>query len=290
MNVITDTLRTMVASRPIGSILIDQGRLSAESAERIVALQMEKSLRFGDAAIQLGLLTEGDIQIALAQQFEFPYLQPGDERVSEEVIAAFKPFTPIAEQLRALRSQLRLRWFDQESGRKTIAVVSAGNGEGRSFVAANLAVVFAQLGEHTLLLDADLRNPRQHELFRLDNRVGLTSALAGRAHLQEAAARISGLPGLTVLRAGPTPPNPQELLGRPVFKAMMAFARKKYDIVIVDTPDGSATADVQTIAASAHGVIVVARKDVTAVGRLQALVSSLQQSGVPVVGSVLNNG
>ena len=290
MNAVTDTLRAVLASRPIGSILVDQGRLSAESAERIVALQEKKGLRFGDAALQLGLLTEDDIQIALAEQFEFPYLQPGDERVSEEVVAAFKPFTPIAEQLRALRSQLRLRWLDQEAGRKIIAVVSAGQGEGRSFVAANLAVVFAQLGEHTLLVDADLRNPRQHELFRRDNRIGLSSVLAGRAHLQDAASRISGLPGLTFLRAGPKAPNPQELLGRPVFKAMMAFARKKYDVVVVDTPDGSATADVQTIAASAHGVIVVARRDVTATGRLQALVSSLQQSGIPVVGSVLNNG
>lgn len=289
MNAMTEKLDTG-AGRSIGAILIDSGRLTPDAAERILKLQKEQGLRFGDAAIQLGLLTEADIQQALSRQYDYPYLMPGDERVSEEVIAAFKPFSPVVEQLRALRSQLMLRWFDGEAGHKTLAVISASRAEGRSFTAANLAVVFSQLGERTLLIDADLRNPRQHQLFKLDNKLGLSSLLAGRATLADSVIRIPGLIDLSVLPAGATPPNPQELLARPVFNALMATASGQYDIVIIDTPAGTETADSQTIAARARGAVVVARKDQSLAPALQGFVSSLQHSGVAVVGAVLNNG
>ena len=289
MNAFTET-PTAGAGRSIGAILIDNGRLTPEAAERILKLQKEQGMRFGDAAIQLGLLTEEDIQQALSRQYEYPYLMPGDDRVSEEVIAAFKPFSPVVEQLRALRSQLMLRWFDAETGHKALAVVSPDAGEGRSFIAANLAVVFSQLGERTLLIDADLRNPSQHQLFRLSNKLGLSSILAGRAELEETVTRIPGLIDLSVMPAGATPPNPQELLSRPLFSALMATVQGQYDIVVVDTPAGAITADHQTIAARTRGALVVARKDITSAPHLQSLVAALQHSGVEVVGSVLNNG
>ncbi len=289
MNAMTDNLKP-AAGRSIGALLIDSGSLTPEAAERILKLQKEQGLRFGDAAIQLGLLSDADIQQALSRQYDYPYLMPGDDRISEEVVAAFKPFSPVVEQLRALRSQLMLRWFDAESGRKALAVVSPDNGEGRSFTAANLAVVFSQLGERTLLVDADLRQPRQHQLFRLANKVGLSSVLAGRAELAEAIIRIPGLRDLSVLPAGAVPPNPQELLSRPVFTALLATLQAQYDIVIIDTPPAGRTADAQAITARAHGALVVARKDITALPALQAMVTSLQQGGGNVVGSLLNNG
>ena len=98
-----------------------------------------------------------------------------------------------------------LRWFDAETGHKALAVVSPDAGEGRSFIAANLAVVFSQLGERTLLIDADLRNPSQHQLFRLPNKLGLSSILAGRAELEETVTRIPGLIDVSVMPAGATP-------------------------------------------------------------------------------------
>lgn len=278
------------SGRSIGAILIDSGRLAPEAAERILKLQKEQGIRFGDAAIQLGLLTDEDIQQALSRQYDYPYLMPGDDCISEEVIAAFKPFSPIVEQLRALRSQLMLRWFDAEAGHKTLAVVSAGRGEGRSFTAANLAVVFSQLGERTLLIDADLRNPSQHRLFRLSNKQGLSSLLAGRAELGDTVTRIPGLIDLSVMPAGATPPNPQELLSRPVFNALMASLQGQYDIIVVDTPAGAESADCQAIAARTRGALVVARKDIASAPQVQTLVASLQNAGVAVVGSVLNKG
>jgi receptor protein-tyrosine kinase len=289
MNAMNEKLNSS-AGRSIGAILIDSGRLNPEAAERILKLQKEQGMRFGDAAIQLGLLAEEDIQQALSRQYDYPYLKPGDDCICEEVIAAFKPFSPIVEQLRALRSQLMLRWFDADAGHKTLSIVSPGRGEGRSFTAANLAVVFSQLGERTLLIDADLRNPSQHKLFCLPNQVGLSSLLAGRAEQVECITRISGLIDLSVMSAGATPPNPQELLSRPVFNALIASLQGQYDIIIVDTPAGAESADCQAIAARTRGAVVVARKDISLAPQVQSLVASLQNAGVAVVGSVLNKG
>lgn len=274
----------------IGAILIDSGRLSPENAEAVLRLQKERGLRFGDAAVALGFVTEHDIQHALASQYDYPYLLPGDRRLDEAVIAAFQPFNRVVEQLRVLRSQLMLRWYDPAAGSRVLAVVSPGSDEGRSFIAANLAVVFSQLGERTLLIDANLRNPSQHDLFHLGNQLGLSSLLSDRCRLEQAVQRIDGLRALSVLPAGPNPPNPQELLGRATFTALLDQARAQFDVVIIDTPAAGETADAHMIAARSDGVLAVARKDVTTAKALMQTVGTMQQGGARVVGSVMNNG
>jgi len=275
--------------RSIGAILVDTGRLSAENAERILRLQKEQGKRFGDAAIELGLLSEDDIRFALASQFDYPYLPAGDTSLSHELVAAYQPFSPAVEQLRALRSQLMLRWFDAEAQRKALAIVSPGNGEGRSFIAANLAIVFSQLGERTLLIDADLRTPRQHELFKLRQNAGLSGVLAGRVGGNEAVVRVPSLLGLSVLPAGAVPPNPQELLGRPAFIELLQSIGRDFDVVIIDTPAGNEYADAQTIAVRAGAALMLARKNQSSMPELADLTRSLQQSGATLVGSVLND-
>lgn len=275
------------SGRAIGAILIDTGRLSLDNAERILHLQKEQGLRFGDAAIKLGLLTDQDIQFALARQYDYPYLLDGEGLISGELVAAHAPFGPQVEALRALRSQLMLRWFSDETERKTLAIASPGRGEGRSYLAANLAVVFSQLGEHTLLIDADLRSPRQHRLFGLENRRGLSSLLSHRGGAGDVQ-RIPSFVDLSVLTAGPTPPNPQELLGRPVFARLLEEFSREFDVVIIDTPAAQDYADIQTIAVRASGALLVARKHRTSLGRLGALAENLRQLGVQAVGSVVS--
>ena len=185
------------ANRSIGAILMDSGVLSIEDAERILVFQKEHNIRFGEAAVRLGLLTEQDVQYALSRQFSYAYLRAvaGKPSLSDELVAAYQPFSPRVEQLRAIRSQLLLRWFDKAEQRQILAVVGSDSGVGRSYLAANLAIIFSQLGERTLLIDADLRNPRQHELFVLQNQVGLSTVLAGRSR-DEAIIRITDLAGL----------------------------------------------------------------------------------------------
>ena len=218
-------------------------------------------------------------------------LSDQDDTVSHEIVAAYKPFSRVGENLRAVRSQLMLRWFNTDPAHKVIAIVSPGNGEGRSFIAANLAVVFAQQGERTLLIDADLRaqpGRGQQALFKLGKSAGLSGILAGRAGL-EVAQLVPGLPGLAVLPAGATPPNPQELLGRPAFGDLLRIASQQFDVIIIDTPAGSDFADAEVTAARAGAALLVARKHQSLAPQANQLGRRLQDSGVALVGSVLND-
>lgn len=273
-------------ARTIGAILVDAGKLSAAEAERVLRLQKEKGLRFGDAALQLGLLTQQDIDQAFAKQYNYPYLLKGEGKASAELVAAYEPFSSQVEALRALRSQLILRWFSGGEGQNMLAVCSAGRGEGRSRLAANLAVIFSQLGEHTLLIDADLRNPRQHELFAAENKVGLSTILSGRAGA-EAIQRIPDFVDLSLLTAGPVPPNPQELLGQPAFARLLEAAAAKFDVILIDTPAAADSADTQMVAARTRAALIVARKHASALAATQQLAERLAQVGVNLVGSVL---
>ena len=281
-------LRSAADDRSIGAILIDSGRLTPEDAERILHKQREDGLRFGEAAIKLGLLTEQDIQFALARQFDYPYLIPGESNVSAELVAAYQPFSRQVEALRALRSQLLLRWFNGDPGRRALSVVSAGRKEGRSYLAANLAVVFSQLGERTLLVDADLRNPRQHALFGLSNRVGLSQMITGRA-TETAIERVPALMDLSVITAGSAPPNPQELLSRVSFSNMLGSLATRYDVIIVDTPAAEIGADAQTVAVRTRGALLVARQNSSYIGDIQDLSDSLHHATAAVVGVVMNS-
>ena len=288
----TPTMRTPLSrarrDRSIGAILSDASRLDAGAVESVLRAEKEKGLLFGEAGISLGLLKQDDIDFAMARQFDYPYLMAGDERISHDVVAAFKPFSPVVEQLRVLRSQLMLRWFNGEPGHKALAITSAGRGEGRSFIAANLAVVFSQLGERTLLIDADLRHACQARLFTLENRAGLSSMLAGRAG-REAIVRVAAMLDLSVLPAGVVPPNPQELLGRPAFAQLLQDLAEDFDVILIDTPAARDYADAQTLAARAGAALVLARKDLTSAPDLFQLARSVQQSGAELVGSVLND-
>jgi receptor protein-tyrosine kinase len=278
------------ATRTLGAILIDGGQLKPEDAERILQYQKQQNLRFGEAAMRLGLLSEADIQFALSRQFAYAYLRktPGELRpMSDELVAAYQPFSARVEQLRAIRSQLMLRWFDRAEERQVLTVVGAERGEGRTYLAANLAIVFSQLGERTLLVDADMRQPRQHFLFHLENQIGLSTLLAGRSR-EEAIVRISDLAGLSVLPAGPTPPNPLELLNRLNFDEFMIQAKSAYDVVIVDTPAMTSGEDAAMIAVRTGAALAVARAGSTRVAANTDLVQGLMDAGVAVVGSVLN--
>jgi protein-tyrosine kinase len=283
----SDSLAIRAAERSMGAVLIDAGKITAEQAQQILGLQGELGIRFGEAALQLGYCTPADIDYALSRQFDYAYLKRGESSLSETLVAAYDPFTGRVEALRALRAQLMLRWFNDAS-RKALAIVSPAAGEGRSYVAANLAVVFSQLGQRTLLIDADLRNPSQHRLFSLENRYGLSAILSGRAST-ETIHRIPALLDLSVLPAGVVPPNPQELLARPAFAQVLEQLAEHYDVVLLDTAPGGATADAQTVASRAGAALVVAKKNLSSTTQIRALAQTLAAGKAEVLGAVLND-
>jgi chain length determinant protein tyrosine kinase EpsG len=271
--------------RSIGKILLDQGKLKPGDAERALRLAKEKSLRFGEACVTLKLVTQRDVDAALSRQFNYPYLRPGEADFSEELVAAYHPFSAQVEELRVLRTQLLLRWFSEE--RRALAIVSPNRGDGRSYLAANLAVVFAQLGERTLLIDADMRAGRQHAMFRIANQYGISALLSGRVN-GTPVERISHFNNLSVLPAGAIPPNPLELVSRGEFREMLGSQAASYDVVLVDTPAASTSADAQAIAARTGGALVIAREDRSRMEALARLTSSIQSTNAEVIGCVLN--
>lgn len=282
---ISRVAQTSTQQGTIGKLLLEAGKITAEDAEKIISFQQKNNLRFGEAALELGLVKHEDIQYALAQQFDYPYLLPGQGNFSPDLVAAYYPYSEEVEAFRILRTHLLLRWF--QVGHRALCMCGAEGGEGVSYQVANLAVVCSQLGEKTLVIDANLRKPRQHVIFNLgNNRPGLSDMLAGRA--TNAVYKIPALIDLSVIPAGTTPPNPAELLSRSNFGTLLRELSEIYDIIIVDAPAANLYADTQNIAAITGGALLVSRLNESKIPQMEKAKQLLQTARAEIVGAVLN--
>ncbi len=278
-----------VHDRSIGAIISDARDLSAQQVEEILAHQREKGVRFGEAAIALGYASTDDVLFALAQQFHYPYAPEERRNISPELVMLNQPFSLQAESFRAIRSQMMMRVFTETEGpRAALAVVSPNTGDGKTYFSANLAVALAQLGGRTLLVDADMRGPRQHGVFNLSNNAGLSGILSGRAESQ-VVQQVPSVPSLFVLPVGITPPNPVELVERPAFGLLVRELASKFDHVIVDTPALIYGSDATVIAARCGSAIVIARRNESRVGALQDLVAMLSGTPAKLAGVIMND-
>ncbi|HTK29886.1 MAG TPA: polysaccharide biosynthesis tyrosine autokinase [Vicinamibacterales bacterium] len=174
-----------------------------------------------------------------------------------------------------------------EDGLKTLVITSAGPGEGKSIVAANLALALAQAGQRVLLVDGDMRRPRVHEIYDCAQEPGLSNVLTGHAKLSEAL-RKSAVPGLWLLAAGQIPPNPAELLGSRRYLDLIASLDEHFDWAIIDTPPVLAVADSSIAANESSGVVFVVGSDKTSRQAARAAVEQLLAANAHIVGSVLN--
>jgi chain length determinant protein tyrosine kinase EpsG len=273
-------------NRAIGTTLVDLGHLTAAQAEQIQRFASERGVLFGDAAVMLNLLQPDDIRAALAQQYNYSLLPRGGQSgVADDVIAAYSPESDGLEPLRALRSQLIFGWL-RETARPVLGVVSPEAGDGRSWLIANLGVLFSQAGYRTLVIDADMRRPRQHELFNLDNTAGLSALLAGRAG-SEVAFRVHEQLRLFVIPSGLVPPNPQELLARPVFGSLLDHYAKQFDLVVIDTPAIAKSADAQILSGHAGSALMLVRRHHTRNSRLAHAMKAMGVAGAKVIGSII---
>lgn len=279
----------ITANQSIGDIIKRTNNLSVEEVERILSYQREHGVKFGEAAVALGLAQQEDVLWALAQQFNYPYAGKSQATLSSELVVANKPFCDQSEIFRGIRDQLITGVYQSgEARRRAVAVVSTDSGDGKSFFVANMAVALAQLGGRTLLLDADMRSPRQHEIFQVDNKSGLSAILAGRSE-GNVLRHVQDYPGLYVLPVGIVPPNPMELLQRPAFGLLMNELVSKFDHVIVDTPSASQGVDARVIAATAGAALTVARKGKTRTQSLNVLLAPLlARNAVKTLGVVIN--
>lgn len=275
------------SEKSIGDIIRETNNLSAEQVESILAYQREHHVKFGEAAVALGLANHDEVLWALAQQFHYPYANQTSARLHEELVVANKPFSDQSEIFRGMRGHLTSTVFNDPDHRAALAVVSAESGDGKTFFVVNMAVALSQLGGRTLLIDADMRSPRIHEIFDVDNKIGLSGVLSGRAG-GSVLRKVVGLPSLFVLPVGIIPPNPLELLQRPAFGMLLKELSQKFDHVIVDTPSASSGVDARVIAASCGAMLAIARKNKTRSESLNLLLGPLNRGATKLVGVVMN--
>lgn len=193
--------------------------------------------------------------------------------------------TPRAEAMRRLRTNLQ--FLHAANRLHTLVVTSSVAAEGKSTIAANLAILAAESGRSVALVEADLRRPRAADLLGLDGYVGLTSVLAGLATVDEAL-QPWGDHGLNVLASGPLPPNPSELLGGAGMRELLRALTERFDLIVIDTPPLSPVSDAAALAAEVDGVAVVFRARKTRRTELCTTVRALQAVDARVVGAVLN--
>lgn len=205
--------------------------------------------------------------------------------ISQAVICHTEPLAPAAEAFRVLRTNLQFMGLDEPL--KSVVITSASPGEGKSTSAANLAVAFAQAGQNTCLVDADLRRPTVAKLFGVDNWIGLTSALISQDGL-EGTVQPSRVPGLTLLTSGPVPPNPAELLGSQRMADLLAELEAKFDVVIIDTPPVLAVTDAAILAPKTGGVVLVVRSGEVPRQQVQRAREALETVRARILGVTLS--
>ncbi len=191
-----------------------------------------------------------------------------------------------AEAIRSVRTNVL--FSSAEEGAHVVVITSAGPGEGKSVVSSNLAVSLAQAGQRVLLVDADMRRPRVHEIFDMPQEPGLSNLLVGDCKPSEAVRKWPTVNGMCVLPAGMIPPNPAELLGSKRFEEYLQTLGGHFDWVIVDSPPVLAVADAAVVANGASGVIFVVGADQTSRAAAREAVHQLQSAHARVIGAVLN--
>lgn len=289
--------------------LIAMGKLTPEGAVRIEETMRTKGLGYGEAALHLGLITPRDLENASEAARQLPPRGPdgvvegalhkmsfgrglpvkyvGVAKAGPSLTLLHNPDSSYSEQIRALRTELLLLNNTSRTG-NLLAILSPCRGEGRTQLCAELAIAFSQLSQRTLLVDADLRRPRLEGLFQSQNAYeGLGQALASGGVPE--LLTVEQLPHLSVLLAGPSVSNPLELLTNGQLQRHMSDWRKKYNVIIIDTPPITEFADGLAIASFAEQVLILGRAGSTPHHNIKEMLRRLGGTQSRIVGSVINN-
>jgi protein-tyrosine kinase len=283
-------------------------QLSNDALEQINDLMKKLHIRFAEAALESGVVSQQELDQALDWITQHPVSQSHGliEEVlrrsarkretvvwerdqldpSEKLILAHRPDDPHSETVRSLRTELLLRCKGHR-GAAMITLLSPCASEGRSLLAAEIAIAFAQLDRRTLLVDADLRKPGQHLLFGTENEIGLAQALTagGPHHLHG----VKGLPAMALMTSGDPPQNPLNLLSGRIFERAINDWRRNFEFVILDTPPTTHYSDALTVAAASNYSLILGRADTTRFAELTEIRRALSTTESTIVGAVINS-
>jgi capsular exopolysaccharide synthesis family protein len=232
--------------------------------------------------------TDEDVQreLALPTLGNIAHIEPVKEP-GDHLITSKHPRSPISEAYRVLRSNVRFAWVSNPES--ALLVTSAEPGEGKTTTAANVAVVMAQAGKRVILVDSDLRRPTLHKFFDLQNNRGLTDLLVNGGLTPDEALRSTAVDGLRVLTSGELPPNPAELLGSDSMRDLVRELEELADVIVLDSPPALAVADASILGSLAGGALMVIRAGKTRSEACRRGKEALENSGVKVLGVVLNS-
>jgi Mrp family chromosome partitioning ATPase len=276
--------------RAIGDLLGERCNLDVAQIARIEQYHRAHHMPFGEAARALGLVGPDDVSWALTQQFHYARLPTTATPPRSEFVVLAEPTRQRArvfDQLRAQLAQSMPPMLGPGADAPALAIMSADSGEGRSHVAANLAAASSQFGHRTLLVDADVHHPMQHELFGIDGASGLLTILDGRLQTN-LLQRVPGLPGLYVLPAGRAGSDPLSLLQLPVLDFLLRELGQRFDAVIVDTPPFTRGPAAMKIAQRCGAALVIGRIGIARLRVLDRLMEGLAGTNIRSAGFVVN--
>lgn len=271
-----------IPARPplIGRMLLDSGKITEADLQNILRTQKERGIRFGDAAVLLRLVKDEDIRTLVDRQFDYVTLRADSDTLDPAIVSAFRIDDRKTEIYKSLRSQLILRWF---SDHQSLIISSTTRNSAAGITSANLAVLFSQLGEKTLLIDANMRRPCQHALFRLPNKTGLSDVLAKRIG-SKAIQSIQNFKNLSVLTSGTPVSNSLELLTK---KGLWQKFEQFFDIIIIDAPPVLEYSEAALMASELKGILLVEVMHQSRVVDIEQARDQLKIARAELVGAVI---
>lgn len=208
------------------------------------------------------------------------------ENVQTGIIVADNPTSIISEQIRTIRTNIQFSMIDQKL--QTLLITSATPKSGKTTIATNIAAAFAAENKRVLLVATDMRKPRLHKLFRVDNNRGISNLITNPTLKVADVAIKTYIENLSVITCGPIPPNPSELLNSNRMTNLIEEMKEQYDLVIFDSPPILAVTDAQILSAKVDGtVFVIPAGDVKADEVYQAS-ERLKNVNAKVLGTILN--
>ncbi len=216
-----------------------------------------------------------------------PHVPGWKDRTEPVVVTLTDPTSPAAEAYRSLRTSIQFAALDRPL--RTILVTSPSAGEGKSTLLSNLGVALAQVGQRVIITCCDLRRPRLHEFFGLDNSVGFTSVVLGELPAFAALQRVKGQPNIRILASGPLPANPSELLSTERAVEVLAALTGEADIVLIDSPPILPVTDAAVLTRMVDGTLLVVTAGSTTRKQVTQALQVLAQVDAPLIGTVLND-
>ncbi len=253
---------------------------------------LDDSIKTGEDIERMGLVLLGTIPVVkmgeIAKKLKREgkvYSKEDMEKVESKLITRFSPKSPVSEAYRSLRTNIHFANLDRPN--KAILVSSSATKEGKSTTAANLAITIAQMGSKTLLVDSDLRRPAIHNFFKMERSYGLTNYLIGTLNFDEVIKK-SDINNLDIITCGDIPPNPSEMLASKAMRNFIEEAKKRYDMVLLDSPPIIAVTDAAILSTRVDGVILVIASGFVNRREVQRAITLLRNVNSRILGVLLN--